>query len=627
MSAADALLDTLPPAILVVGKGGVGKTTCAAALALRAAQRGQRTLVLTTDPARALPDVLDAPAGDDVTAVPHTQRLAARSLNTAALRDEFIERWGDILRAIIDRGTYLDEQDIQPLVDTAFPGGDEIFAALELSRLLGAGIQDAAGTGTGPLERLLVDTAPTGHTLRLLQAPRAIQALLRLLDAMQEKHRFMVRALTRAYRKDGADAFLAELSARMKAFDDALRDPARCAAVMVANDQPMVIDETRRYLRDLATLGVVVRAFVWNAQDTPPALEEFPGIRHHVVPRFAGPASLTGADGLLRWLDALTAVEASVAKHRPRQRAAERSAEMRGASDAERARLVRPLTIVAGKGGVGKTTVACAIALDASARGRVLLVSTDPAPSLADALEQDIPDLETPVVGVPRLRARQVDATAAFARLRAEYSARVDALFESLMVSRGLDMAADRAVVRDLLALAPPGVDEVYALSLLADALSQGRHDVVVVDPAPTGHLLRLLEMPALALAWTHQLMRLMLKYKDVAGLGATAAELLDFAKRLRAMEDALADPGRAGVVLVTLAEPVVRRETVRLASAVRARGVALTGVVWNRADAAQAALPDVEAPVHFQAPEARPAPAGAAAIQRWARAWTMVEA
>ncbi len=113
--------------------------------------------------------------------------------------------------------------------------------------------------------------------------------------------------------------------------------------------------------------------------------------------------------------------------------------------------------------------------------------------------------------------------------------------------------------MRDLLALAPPGVDELFALSVLGDALADGRFARIVVDPAPTGHLLRLLEMPAIALDWTHRLMRLMLKYRDVVGLGDAAAELLDFAKRTRALDGLLHDRERAGVMLVTLDEPVVR--------------------------------------------------------------------
>jgi arsenite-transporting ATPase len=284
--------------------------------------------------------------------------------------------------------------------------------------------------------------------------------------------------------------------------------------------------------------------------------------------------------------------------------------------------LLYPLTIVAGKGGVGKTTVAAALAIGAAERHKTLVVSTDPAPSLGDALAQKIPDADTPVAGASNLFARQMDASAAFSRLRSEYESRVDALFDAL-VAKGVNMTHDRAIARDLLALAPPGVDEVYALSLLSDALFKDRYERVIVDPAPTGHLLRLLEMPQLALAWTHQLMRLMLKYKDVAGLGETAQELLEFARNLRAVDALLRDQARCALVLVTLNEPVVRAETERLFTEVRERGVSVAGVILNRASPSdRATLPVTDAPVHFEAPAVEPPPIGVVALRRWTRSW-----
>ena len=135
---------------------------------------------------------------------------------------------------------------------------------------------------------------------------------------------------------------------------------------------------------------------------------------------------------------------------------------------------------------------------------------------------------------MPALVTRQIDATAAFARFRDEYRAKIDALFDAVL-SRGVNVAHDRAILRDLLSLAPPGIDELYALSILGETLAAGRFGRVVVDPAPTGHLLRLLEMPALALDWSHRLMRLMLKYREIAGLGDAAQELLEFARHARA--------------------------------------------------------------------------------------------
>jgi arsenite-transporting ATPase len=290
------------------------------------------------------------------------------------------------------------------------------------------------------------------------------------------------------------------------------------------------------------------------------------------------------------------------------------------------------VTIVGGKGGVGKTTVACALAILAadSREGDVLLVSTDPAPSIADALgERDAAwaggDEERAVEDVPGLSTRQIDATAAFARFRDEYQARIDALFDAVLAS-GIDAAHDRAILRDLLSLAPPGVDELYALSILGETLAAGRYARIVVDPAPTGHLLRLLEMPALALDWSHRLMRLMLKYREIAGLGDAAQELLDFARRTRALDALLRDSSRSGVLLVSLDEPVVRRESERLVVELRARGTDLIGVIWNRVDptaiASVVPLP-VEPPIsQYLAVATTPPPVGAAAIRRWANTW-----
>jgi arsenite/tail-anchored protein-transporting ATPase len=176
--------------------------------------------------------------------------------------------------------------------------------------------------------------------------------------------------------------------------------------------------------------------------------------------------------------------------------------------------------------------------------------------------------------------------------------------------------------MRDLLALAPPGVDELFALSMLGDELAAGRFGRIVVDPAPTGHLLRLLEMPAIALDWSHRLMRLMLEYREIVGLGDAAAELLSFSKRTRALDELLRDPARSGVILVTLDEPVVRLQTRRLAGAVRRRGVDVIALVWNRTMRAPDPLPQSVAARQVCAAETRPSPVGVATLRTWSRSW-----
>jgi arsenite/tail-anchored protein-transporting ATPase len=608
VSAADALVADLPATSLVVGKGGVGKTTCAAALALHLSHAGE-TLLISTDPARALPAVLDHHVDSTPTPIAYAPGLSAQLLDANVLRARFMDRWGEQIRIILDRGTYLDDSDIGPLVETALPGSDEIFAALEIARLLAEGGD----------HRLVIDTAPTGHTLRLLNLPRTFRALVGLLEAMQAKHRFMVRTLTRRYRSDEADAFLSEISGHVAALETALRDPTRCAAVMVTNPQSLVTAETQRFATALGEMRLRIAAVVWNNTEASAALDSSGGDRHYVVPHLD--ESPIGRQGLERWLMALRTTDDIRIQPSARVRGRTRSAPARSVVGDVSA-LLRPLTIVVGKGGVGKTTVAAALALRSADETRTLVVSTDPAPSLADALAQGIADSDVAVEGEKALFARQMDASAAFERLRDEYAARVDALFEGVL-ARGLDLAQDRAIARDLLSLAPPGIDEVYALSLIADALFERNYARVIVDPAPTGHLLRLLEMPQLALAWSHQLLRLMLKYKEVVGLGDAAHDVLAFAKNLRALDALLRDPAQSAIVLVTLEEPVVRAESERLAVEVARRGVSVTGVILNRARSESLrALPVPKAAMHFQAPSVEPPPIGRSALRRWLDTW-----
>jgi arsenite-transporting ATPase len=214
-----------------------------------------------------------------------------------------------------------------------------------------------------------------------------------------------------------------------------------------------------------------------------------------------------------------------------------------------------------------------------------------------------------------------MDASTAFERFRATYAERVDTVFDRL-TGGSLNLAHDRAVMRDLLALAPPGIDELYALVTLGEVLAERRYAAIIVDPAPTGHLLRLLEMPSLALSWSHRIMRIMLDYKEVAGLGDAARDLLDFARRTRALRELLADASQTTALLVSNDEPLVRDETTRLLHACRERGVNVGAIVWNRATSDVAPLSDAEAPAQFEAPATVPAPRGAAALRDWCASW-----
>lgn len=615
MSRLDRLLDALPRWILVAGKGGVGKTTCAAALAARSAARARQTLLLSTDPARSLGAALGASIAVEPAPVASREHLFAMQLDAQHERDAFLSRWRSVLIAILDRGTYLSPDELAGFVDDALPGADEAMAVLALLELE----RDARW------ERIIVDTAPTGHTLRLLALPETFRALVALLDTMQEKHRFMVHALSRRYRPDAADAFISDMRDRVDALRTTLTTHDRTAVALVTRLEPMVVAETARYAHSLEELSVRVGAVIVNA--VPSSLTAAGAEASRALAGVAPKAPRLTIPRFPRFPRGLSDIEALVE--------AEASADTDGEAPAGTARaarqasvhpsiagLLRPLTIVAGKGGVGKTTVACALGVSlARPDAPILVVSSDPAPSVADALGQPVFDEDVDVEGAPGCRARQMDATAAFARFRASYADRVDAMFDRLMTG-AMDLAHDRAVARDLLALAPPGIDELYALITLGELLAERRYATVIVDPAPTGHLLRLLEMPSLALSWTHRLMRLMLEYKEVAGLGDAARDVLDFARRTRAMHELMANAARASVLVVANDEPLVRDESVRLIDACRNRGVAVGGLIWNRIDGALAPLSGAQAPRQFVAPAASPAPRGSPALRGWCATW-----
>ncbi|HUQ82608.1 MAG TPA: ArsA family ATPase [Gemmatimonadaceae bacterium] len=621
MTGIDALLASLPAWTLVGGKGGVGKTTCAAALALRSANKGLRTLVLSTDPAGALADVL----GIELTGAPQpvasAPLLSAMQLDAATARDAFVARWGEVLATILDRGTYLDRDDIQGLIDGALPGIDETMAVLALADLADANEWD----------RVIVDTAPTGHTLRLLALPETFNAVVRLLDSMQAKHRFMVSALLHRYKPDAADAFIEEMRAKVARLQALITDRARFAVLLVTRAEGVVVAETIRFAESLETLGATLRGLVVNAAGVGGARDPaaFASIDASLadVPRYtvAPTVVASGMDGLRSWGRRVRRWNVVPARPVKRGRGSAADSKWKRAAPADLTTLP-PVLIVGGKGGVGKTSVSCALALVRAREGHAtFLVSTDPAPSIADALEQPIGDEDTVVRDGFGLHARQIDATAVFARWREDYRVRVDAAFDGLL-GPGLDAAHDRAIARELFALAPPGVDELYALVWLGDALSEGQYDRIVIDPAPTGHLIRLLEMPALALEWSHRLLRLMLKYRELAGGGELSADLLAFARRTRAVGELLRDPWRAGVIVVALDEPIVRRETSRVVERVRALGDHVPAIIWNRAREVPAPLP-VELPVRqFVAAEVSPPPVGAARLVRWLEEWKTLE-
>jgi arsenite-transporting ATPase len=300
------------------------------------------------------------------------------------------------------------------------------------------------------------------------------------------------------------------------------------------------------------------------------------------------------------------------------------------------------LLFFGGKGGVGKTTVSAAVAIRLAAanpRVPVLLLSTDPAHSLADVLDAPAGDTASRVRGAPRnLYVRELDAPAALAARRADLERALADIVIGLAGGGG-GAAADTAVTR-LMDHPPPGIDELFGMLTVVE--SQREYPLIVVDTAPTGHALRLLEMPDAAREWVQVLLRMLLKYRSVVKPGPFAAELVELSKTIRALQDLMHDREATRFIVVTRATDVTRLETDRLLDELKALKLAAPAIVanamtlgpgtcgWCRATArlerrrlrplrercgkARCAI--------IQTPLTAPPPRGAAALDRWARTW-----
>jgi arsenite-transporting ATPase len=647
----------------------VGKTTCAAATAVAAATAGTRVLLVSTDPAHSLGDVFGVARGPGRTRSGPRRIALGRtrgSLHVVELdADAALTRWirerRGALRRIVGRGTYLGDDDIDALLRLAFPGVDELIGLLELERL----------AASGPWARVVVDTAPTGHTLRLLAMPATLSRIAAVLDDMQAKHRFLSESLGGRHRPDSADALVDEIAAAGRDLAALLRDRTRVCVSWVLLPEALSLAEARDGVAALDASGIPVDEVVVNRVTPPPpqrcALCEGRRAAEADVlrearaalgrPMRAGPAlprEPRGVAALRAFGRAIAGIVPPAAARRARRAGITRPAAGHGAHRwlAAVAPRERALVLFAGKGGVGKTTCAAATALalaDRTDARRVLLLSTDPAHSLSDVLGHEIGDTAAAVAGAPdTFRAREIDAAALFAARRRRYLDAVDAVFEALRGGSRFDPTYDRVVVEDLIDLAPPGIDELLGVLEVTDALGidggAATCDLAVVDTAPTGHALRLLAMPDTALEWVHAFMAILLKYRAVMGLGELGHDLVAVARQLRALRGLLTDPRRATVVAITRAADLPRLETRRLLGSLRSLGVGVGAVVVNaltppgcarcrRLAAVErrvvsALRRDVAAQASrgcaiIQASAVAPPPRGPAALAAWGRTWS----
>ncbi|RZQ63193.1 ArsA family ATPase [Amycolatopsis suaedae] len=223
--------------LLFTGKGGVGKTTLAAATAASVAGRGAKTLVVSTDPAHSLGDAFGAEVGSEPSEV--DTRLHVAQVDSRGLVDDSWQSLRSELRAVL-AGAGIDALDAEEL--TVLPGVDELLALTEVRRL----------AESGPWETVIVDCGPTAETLRLLSLPEAVSGYLARLFARPSR------------RWSGMSGPVRRLTAHVESLRTLLTDPAVTTVRLVLTPERVVVAETRRTLTALALRGIRVDGVVVN---------------------------------------------------------------------------------------------------------------------------------------------------------------------------------------------------------------------------------------------------------------------------------------------------------------------------------------------------------------------------
>ncbi|MGD7733285.1 arsenical pump-driving ATPase [Propionibacteriaceae bacterium G57] len=456
------LVDETPRFVFFTGKGGVGKTSLACATAVHLADQGRRVLLVSTDPASNVGQVFGVTIGNHITAIGDVPGLDALEMDP----EEAAQAYRD--RTLAPVRDLLSPADLAAVTEQLSGScTTEIASFNEFTALL------ADESATDGYDHVVFDTAPTGHTVRLLQLPG-------------EWTQFLDDGLGDASCL-GPMSGLEKTRGNYAAALAALGDPTRTRLVLVARPQPSSLAEAARTSEELAQTGIAATHLVING--VLPDEQKLDGLADAVREREQ--AAIAALPGELAALaqdqfdlagHAMVGVEAlrgllSTNKASgiptPEPAAAPRSLPDLSALIEELAVNEHGLIMCMGKGGVGKTTIAAAIATALADRGKdVLLTTTDPAAHLADTLAEDAQGLDV----------SRIDPDEATRQYR-----------DRVMATKGasLDDQGRAALAEDLRS---PCTEEVAVFQAFSRAVSEASRRFVVMDTAPTGHTLLLMD-------------------------------------------------------------------------------------------------------------------------------------
>jgi len=577
--------------VLFGGKGGSGKTTSAAGTGLHLAELnpGKKILVVSTDPAHSLGDSLDCSIGSEIMAINGLSNLWALEMDADKLLEDYRKKNNLVIKKIVSRGTYFDDEDIANFFDLSLPGMDEVMAVREIAHIL----------RTDQYDLIIMDTAPTGHTLRLLALPEQMEKWIEIMNMMMQKHRFLAKHYTGKYVKDECDRFLEEETRDIGRVRSLLQNHKRTEFVPVTIPEPMSIEETERLLDTLRDYGISVNNIIVNRiakneeclfcksrkKDQQEYIREIDGrfARYNLIKMSLLPYEIRGTTRLKEYAKVLSgesyrAQSTKIVQSLP---------EMLLPTKVKLSTFLRKslqFILVGGKGGVGKTSVASATALRLARDNpdkKILVFSTDPAHGLGDSFGYFIGDKVTSIKDIDNLYAFELNPERLLENLKDGYREDIEEVFNKFLAG-GVDVKFDREVMTELISLSPPGLDEIMALKKIIDFAEAKEFDLYVIDSAATGHLIRFLELPGLVRDWLKAMFRLLLKYKGIVSLTKPAERMVDLSKSVRMVQEALTDSTRSEFLTVAIPEAMGVLEMERLLSSLKKLKISCRHILIN---------------------------------------------